>query len=306
MRTEKRYAGVVVPMMTPFESNLQVDIKALHTLITHVVENNCRPFVLGTTGEAVSIPRSERKIVVKETVRAVDGNALVYAGISGNSLQETIEEGNVYAALGADVLVSTMPSYYPVDDAQMIRYFEQLADGLKRPLIIYNIPATTHLSIPVAVVEKLSTHPNIVGFKDSEKSEERIKSITDIFKDNENFSYLMGWALKSQTALEQGADGIIPSSGNLAPLVYRLLYDAILAGDNETAAEAQLKGEAVSAYYQQNRILSHSLAAFKAMLAAYGLCESYVLPPLYRLENEAAYQQEALNLFGDIGTINSI
>jgi 4-hydroxy-tetrahydrodipicolinate synthase len=306
MRTEKRYAGVVVPMMTPFNVNLQIDIRGLHTLITHVVEDGCRPFVLGTTGEAVSISRSEKKIVVKETVRAVNGGAQVYAGISGNSLQEAIEEGNVYAALGADVLVSTMPSYYPVDDNQMIRYFEQLADGLTRPLIIYNIPATTHLSIPVAVVEKLSTHPNIVGFKDSEKSEERIKAITDLFKDNEDFSYLMGWALKSQTALEQGADGIIPSSGNLVPLVYKFLYDAIQAGDDAAVTRAQLKGEAVSAYYQQNRILSNSLSAFKSMLAAYGLCESYVLPPLYRLENEEAYQQEALKIFGDLATINSI
>ena len=220
-RTQKRYSGVVVPMMTPFTANGKVDTPSIARLTNHVVAHGTHPFVLGTTGEAVSIARSQRMKVVEATVFAVQGRATVYAGISGNALEDVVAEANCYATLGVDVVVSTMPSYYPVDEIQIIRYFTQLADSLHVPLIVYNIPATTHLSIPVSVADQLSQHPNIIGFKDSERGVERIAEATTLWKDRADFSYFMGWALMSRQALAQGADGIIPSSGNVAPAVYR-------------------------------------------------------------------------------------
>ncbi len=245
---------------------------------------------------------------MQATVKAAAGRSLVYAGISSNSQQDSIEEGKAWFDLGADVLVATMPSYYPVAPAQMLRYFEALATQLPCPLIIYNIPATTHLSIPIEIVDQLSAHPNIVGFKDSEKGVERITAATTLWKQREDFSYLLGWALMSQSALEQGADGMVPSTGNLAPAVYRGIYDAVLAGDTAAAAKAQQKADAISEMYQKNRILSHSLAAFKVMLSAYGLCGPDVLPPLYRMPQ--AEEQQLITavrtVFGDLNQINSV
>lgn len=306
MSKPKKYSGVVVPMMTPFTEEHTVDALAVHTLVNHLIDHRTHPFILGTTGEAASIPHSERKRLVMETVKTTKQRTLVYAGVSGNSLAEAVEEGKQYHDLGVDVLVSTMPSYYPVEPDQMLRYFEALANELPCPLIIYNIPATTHLSIPLDTVEKLSRHPNIAGLKDSEKGVERIAAATALWKDREDFSYLLGWALMSQKAVEQGADGIVPSSGNLAPAVYQQLYEAALAGDAATAARVQEKGDLISAMYQKDRILSHSLAAFKAMLSAYRLCGPQVLPPLYRLPDEQQLIQDVVATFGDLQTINTI
>jgi 4-hydroxy-tetrahydrodipicolinate synthase len=307
MSQPKKYSGVVVPMMTPFTAQHTVDAAAVHTLVNHLIDHQTQPFILGTTGEAASIPFSERKRTVVETVKAVNKRTLLYAGIPGNSLADAVEEGKQYYDLGVDVLVATMPSYYPVAPDQMLRYFEALATQLPCPLIIYNIPATTHLSIPLAVIDQLSQHPNIVGLKDSEKGVERIAEATALWKNRSDFSYLLGWALMSRQAIEQGADGIVPSSGNLAPAVYRKLYDAAVSGDTAAAIQAQEKGDQVSALYQQNRILSHSLAAFKAMLAAYRLCGPDVLPPLYRLPatEEQQLMKDVVNTFGDLKTINS-
>jgi len=307
MNTAKKYSGVVVPMMTPFTAQQQVDAPAVQRLVDHLIKGKTFPFILGTTGEAASIPHRERKRLVEETVKAAAGRSLVYAGISGNSLQESAEEGKLYHDLGAGALVATMPSYYPVTPDQMLRYFGALADRLPCPLIIYNIPATTHLSIPLEVVDKLSAHPNIAGFKDSEKGEERIAAATALWKHRTDFSYLLGWALKSQSALEQGADGIIPSSGNLAPVVYQAIYEAASTGNSAAAALAQQKGDRISEMYQKDRILSQSLAAFKAMLSAYGLCGPDVLPPLYRLPaaEEQQLMQQVRNVFGDLEKINS-
>lgn len=306
MRNAKKYSGVVVPMMTPFTSKHTIDEGAVHNIVNHIIDGKAFPFILGTTGEAASIGRNERKRLVETTVKAADGRAMVYAGISGNSLNDAVEEGKLYHSLGADVLVATMPSYYPVDAGQMLRYFEEMANALQLPLIVYNIPSTTHLSIPLEVVDKLSAHPNIVGFKDSEKGEERIAKAASLWKDREDFSYLLGWALMSKMALAQGADGIVPSSGNLIPNVYQQIYEASLKGDTVLAEKAQRKGDLVSEMYQKNRILSHSLSAFKAMLAAYGLCTPHVLPPLYRLPEEGQLMKDVMEVFGDLKSINSI
>lgn len=308
MKPEKKYSGVVVPMMTPFTAQHTIDEQAAQQLVNHIISGQAHPFILGTTGEAASIPRNERTKLVTATVKANNGKALVYAGISGNSLQDAVEEGKAYHALGADVLVSTMPGYYPVTPEQMLRYFTTLADRLPCPLVLYNIPATTHLSIPLDVVDQLSAHPNIAGFKDSEKGVERIVAATALWKNREDFSYLLGWALQSRFALEHGADGIVPSSGNVAPAVYRMIYDSVRTGATEMASLAQQKADHISEMYQKDRILSQSLAAFKAMLAAYGLCGPDVLPPLYRLPEaaEKQLQQQTLSTFGDLNNINRI
>ena len=306
MSKPKKYSGVVVPMMTPFTAQHTVDPVAVQQLTDHLITHQTQPFILGTTGEAASIPFAERKRMVIEAVKAVNKQTLLYAGIPGNSLNDAIEEGKLYHDLGVDVLVATMPSYYPVTPDQMYRYFDALASALPCPLIIYNIPATTHLSIPLETIEQLSSHPNIAGLKDSEKGVERIAEATSRWKHRTDFSYLLGWAVQSQQALAQGADGIVPSSGNLAPAVYRKIYDAALAGDTATAIKAQEKGDQISALYQSNRILSNSLSAFKVMLAAYHLCEPHVLPPLYRLPEteEEQLMQEVIATFGDLQTIN--
>ena len=68
--------------------------------------------------------------------------------------------------VGVDVVVAHLPNFYPLTDDHMLRYFESLADSCPGPLIVYNIPITTHHSIPLDVVSKLSQHPNVAGLKD--------------------------------------------------------------------------------------------------------------------------------------------
>jgi dihydrodipicolinate synthase/N-acetylneuraminate lyase len=273
----------VVPLVTSFTDQLTIDEAATEKLVHYIIGAGCLPFVLGTTGEAVSITRLEKRKVVAATVQATKGRCLVYAGISGNCLYDSIEEARAYHDTGVDVCVATMPYYYAVEADGMIRYFEQLAEAIPCPLVLYNIPATTHLSLPLEVVDRLSHHPNIAGFKDSEKGLERMEAAIGLWKDREDFSYLLGWAAMSQRALSMGADGIVPSSGNLVPAVYQKIYTACLEGHTEEALQAQRKGDILSEKYQKDRLLSKAFPVFKAMLSAYGLCPPNVLPPLYRV-----------------------
>lgn len=308
MKKQKPYSGVVVPMITPFTESGKIDVASVHKLVPHLTASGTLPFVAGTTGEGPSISRTEKRVLVSEACKAAAGSTPVYAGISSNCLAESVEEAKAYHDLGAAVIVATMPAYYPADPDAMLRYFTALADAIPLPLMLYNIPATTHLSIPIALVDKLSHHPNMAGFKDSERGLERIDEATRLWAPRDDFSYFTGWAVQSQYALQRGADGIVPSSGNLVPGVYQAILEAASNGDEQRAAKAQQKGDAVSALYQKDRTLGASLAAFKAMLRAYGLCEPHMLPPLYRLQQdkEEGLQQTVVSTFGDLTTINQI
>ena len=118
-------------------------------------------------------------------------------------------------------------------------YFEKLADASPLPIMLYNIPVTTHLSMPISLVDKLSYHDNIVGFKDSERGDDRLNESLNLWKNRNDFTYHLGWAAMSSYGLQNGLDGIVPSSGNLVPGLYRAIYDNVKAGNFEEANAIQ-------------------------------------------------------------------
>ncbi len=280
MKKPKKYSGVVVPMITPFTSGGEIDIPAARKVVEHIVSGGCSPFVLGTTGEAASVPMHGRQQFVKTMVEQAGGRCVTYAGIAGNCFRESADSAKAYFGLGVDCVVANLPSYYPINADQMLEYYEQLANAAGGPLMLYNITITTHMSIPLEVVEKLSHHPNIVGLKDSERNEERMAESLKLWKDRQDFAHLVGCAALSTKALLLGSDGIVPSTGNFVPKMFRQLYDAAVKGDAAVAEQLQAQTDEMAKIYQGKRLLSESLAALKAMMCELGLCGPAVLPPL--------------------------
>jgi len=284
MSLKKKYSGVVVPMITPLNDDLTIDINGVNNIIDLFICSKVSPFILGTTGEAPSLSSVQKEDLVKAVVERVNGRDLVYVGISSNCISDSIEDAKKYAELGADVMVATLPAYYPMNEEQMYKYFTQLADEIDRPLIIYNMPATVKYSIPLEVIDSLSEHENIVGLKDSERDEERLTKALEYWKDREDFVYLLGWAAQSGYAMLNGADGIVPSTGNYTPEIYKDLLDAALEGNEVLANELQQKTNYLSSLYQKDRILSESIPALKVLMSIQGLCKSNVMPPMYKMD----------------------
>ena len=162
--------------------------------------------------------------------------------------------------------------------------------------MLYNILATTHMSIPVPVIKRLADHPNIVGLKDSERDLERMAQCIEIAKDRDDFAYFCGWAAQSAHSLELGGNGIVPSTGNYVPDMFRQLFDAAVAGDMNTANRLQDETNEIAKIYQKDRTLGQSLTALKVMMQTKGLCEPWMLMPLTRLsENEEKAIRDALD-----------
>jgi 4-hydroxy-tetrahydrodipicolinate synthase len=307
-----KYRGVVVPMVTPVTQDGRLDVEAVKRIIEFFAEAGVSPLLMGTTGEGNSVSQADGQLFVETAVKArnncqlslqrhtlkerivncqcsmfnVQYSMVIYAGLTGNCFTEQVRQAEVYTALGADVIVATLPTYYALTPEQMYDYYKTLADSITGPLMLYNILSTTHMSIPVDVIKRLADHPNIVGLKDSERDLERMAQCIEIAQGRDDFAYFCGWAAQSAHSLEQGGNGIVPSTGNYVPEMFRQLYDAAVAGDMATANRLQDETNEIAKIYQKDRTLGQSLTALKVMMQTKGLCEPWMLMPLTRLSAE--------------------
>lgn len=290
----KKYGGVVVPMVTPLTNEFAIDTSAVKNIISSFIENKVQPLILGTTGEVASLSGDQKTTLIDVAIKEVDGKMPVVAGLCGNSLLALVEEGKKYADMGVEALVALAPNYYPVEDKHALNWFEQLADELPLPIFLYNIPATTHHSISLDVIEKLSYHANIIGIKDSQADHDRLNESLERWADREDFLFLVGCAANSCYGLQKGADGIVPSMGNLFPELYADLYRHAKRGDFVECAKSQKITDNVSKYSQGGRSVTEAIPALKALMSIKGLCGTQVMPPMLRMEKamEKAYLAE--------------
>lgn len=299
MNMKKRFSGVVVPLVTPLNASHQLDEDAVEILMDRMTEGGVQSFIMGTTGEAPSLPLPLRMRYIEVAARQKKYGDL-YVGISSFSLDDSIQLAKHAADHGADAVVATLPYFYALTKDQMFSYYQALADKSPLPLILYNIPITTHVSIPLDVIDALSQHPNIAGFKDSEQNDPRLMDALSLWKDREDFSHFMGSAAKSSVALENGSDGIVPSAGNVEPRWYAKLLENAITG-NDTQYYQRITDE-LGMVYQQGRTLGESLWALKEMLKINGIGDSFMMPPLTKgNEADALLLQKQYTNFKAIG-----
>jgi dihydrodipicolinate synthase/N-acetylneuraminate lyase len=270
----------VVPMVSPLHSDQTIDQPSVQRLMSVFSYGNISPLLLGTTGESTSLSEKESLQIIAAAAGVKKENQYLYAGLTGNCEEELILRAKKYADSGADVLVATLPFYYSLSDDEIYGFYDRLASGVSLPLMIYNIKATTGMSIPIEVIKKLIDHENIVGLKDSERDEERLQTCINLTKTKEKFSFFCGWGAMGGKSLQLGADGIVPSTGNLVPEMYAALYQACQEGDFEMMNQWQIFTDEAAVLYQKDRTLGQSLAALKCLMQSRGLCDNFMKRPL--------------------------
>jgi 4-hydroxy-tetrahydrodipicolinate synthase len=284
-----RWQGVVVPMMSPFNADGTVDLPAVKRLVDHLVDNGASGvFPLGTTGEAASIAPAQRSRLVEAAAAATGTRATLYAGVSGNCLTESIESARTFAEMGAQAVVAHPPCYYAVTDAEIEAYFSCLADASPVPLVLYNIPVTTHLSISIESVLRLSRHGNIVAVKDSAGDAHRITMLLERTGGRGGFPVLLGSSALFSHGLKAGGVGIVPSGAHLVGKLYRRMFDAAMALRWDEVDALQKQTDDACAAYLKGRNLPAGLAKLKSILASQGLCQRFMAPPIATLEDEPA------------------
>ncbi len=265
-------------MVTPFTADGRLDEPALDRLVDSLLAGGVDGiFVMGTTGEGTAISGADRWQIVKRTAARVKGLVKIFAGIS-NTHSEEVNVGNDYLKAGADAVVLHPPM--GMKPEKMSPWFRKLLDNLDGPLLLYNMPMTTKVSIPLSVVEELRGHPRLAGIKDSENNPERLNDLLQKFGGKEDFSVFVGVGALMEKGMKLGADGVVPSVGNLIPGVCHQFCVSAKSGDWDKVNTHFSRMNQVAALYQNGRTLNESLSTLKAAMHCRGLCGEHVLPPL--------------------------
>lgn len=284
------YKGVIVPMVTPLTKEGKISTTFAKILIKNLLDNETIPFILGTTGESVSIPIQEKETLIEILISAKKQGTPAITGLLGLPVDETIAMANKYIKLGIDSVVLTLPSFYELNEIQMFNYYKQLAENIDGNIILYNIPKTVHQSIPLDVIEELSHFENIIGIKDSEPNRERIIESLRRWKDRKDFYHITGTNALMTLGLELGSKALVPSTANIVPGLYVELYKKSSERNIKKVDEIFKQTIVWGEIYQHGKTLGNSLAALKYLLSEMDLCSPHMMSPLTELNDEEKKQ----------------
>ncbi len=227
-------SGVIPPMLTPLTPSGEIDQQHLEVLVSHMLAGGVSGlFVLGSSGEGPWLTASQRREVIDQTVRVVDGRVPVLAGVIEPSTGRTMEWMRIIEDSGVDAAVIGSPYYFPADSDCQRRHVETVASHSKIPLVLYNIPPATHNPISPGTVRKLLEVESLVGIKDSSGDWQVFRELLELPKIRPGFSVLQGAEKLSARAMLAGADGIVPGLGNLVPDLFVRLVTSARSGDEK-------------------------------------------------------------------------
>lgn len=213
----KKLNGIFPPIPTPFINGELAVEKLSHNFLKWNNYSLAGYAALGSNGEAQFLTKQEKLLLVEEVKNNIPEEKILITGTGSDSIRETIELTNQVAELGSDFALILTPSFYKseMNSDAIIRYFSEIADKVKIPILIYNVPKYTGIDIDIKAVSMLSGHPNIAGIKNS--SENIRQTIEFISLSNENFTVLAGTASILFSSLTAGAGGGIVALANILP-----------------------------------------------------------------------------------------
>lgn len=212
--------GVFPPLPTPFAEDGSLAIDRLRSNVEHLNATGLSGYLaLGSNGEAFHVSPSEASQVFAAVVASAGPSMTVLAGTGQLSTWATIEMTQRAADAGCGAVLVLPPFYYKgsmTSDA-LRAHFEAVADASPLPVVVYNVPATTGLQVPVEVIASLAKHPNVVGVKDSSGEVARLADTVRLTRGGEPFSVLSGNFAATLPGLTFGIRGAILAVANVAP-----------------------------------------------------------------------------------------
>lgn len=269
--------GVIVPPVTPFDEQGDIDKAAIKRLVDFLIERGIHGlFPGGTTGEGPLLSISERRQLAEAFVEAADGRLPVIVHTGAITTAATLDLTQHAQAIGAQAAAIIPPYYYHHSNEVLLCHFEHIANQVPDfPIYLYNNPSAVGNSISLEVVTFLVERcPNIVGIKDSSGSLTTLFAMSALRDGDFNTAsgndgqVLMGIAL--------GFDACVSGNANVVPELMVALYHAAAEGKLELARDLQRKVDAVRQLLGDGADLS----LFKGILAQRGLAMGAVRAPL--------------------------
>ncbi|RMV17188.1 4-hydroxy-tetrahydrodipicolinate synthase [Pseudomonas savastanoi] len=233
-----QFRGIIPALVTPFTADQQLDEQALRDLIENLLNAGVHGlFVLGTNGEFFTLSESEKLKIARITVEAAAGRVPVVVGTGAFATHEVIEMNKKMIDVGADALSIITPYFNAISQSELIKHYTAIADASELPLMMYNIPAKTGMSIGIGAVATLSQHPQIKGIKDSAGNFDALVQMMQYRSDD--FAVFAGTDSLIYWNLLAGGDGNIAATANAVPEVVMSIWNNFQSGNHEAARAAQ-------------------------------------------------------------------
>ncbi|MFA7420698.1 MAG: dihydrodipicolinate synthase family protein [Melioribacteraceae bacterium] len=294
----KELKGIMPPIATPFvDGEIAVD-KLADNLAKWNKTELSGYVVMGSNGESVLLTRDEKLKLVEVVKKNIPEEKLLIAGTGSDSIKDTITLTNDSAGLGADYALILTPSFYKSEmkPAAYIKYFFEVADKTKIPVIIYNVPKFTGVDIEAETVAKLAMHPNIAGIKNSAENLRQTAELVSMCGDK--FSVIIGTGSVLYNSLTVGAVGGILALANIAPNECVKIMKLVAEGNHSEALKLQQKmlsvNKAITARY--------GVAGLKASLDMLGYFGGEPRSPLSSLQESD--KENLKNILADAGLLN--
>ncbi|HFC8471189.1 TPA: 4-hydroxy-tetrahydrodipicolinate synthase [Neisseria subflava] len=288
--------GSLVALITPMNQDGSINYEQLHDLIDWHIENGTDGIVaVGTTGESATLPVEEHLAVIEATVKHVNKRVPVIAGTGANNTVEAIALSKAAEQAGADYTLSVVPYYNKPSQEGIYQHFKAIAEATSIPMVIYNVPGRTVVSMSNDTILRLAEIPNIVGVKEASgnigNNIELINSVP------EGFVVLSGDDPTGLPFMLCGGHGVVTVAANVAPKLFADMCRTALEGDIATAR--RLNEQLIPIY--NTMFCEPSPAAPKWGLSLLGKCEPHVRLPLVALtEAGQAKVRAALEKSGQI------
>lgn len=227
----EKLKGSICPVITPFTEEGEFDEKTFIDLINWQIESGSHGIsVTGTSGEPSSLTTEERKRVMKVASDTIAGRVPFTPGTGSTNHDETMELTKYAEELGADAVMVIVPYYNRPNQEALYQHFKTVADSVKIPVILYNIPGRSAVNLEISTMKRLVQDcPNIIGAKEANKDFEHVNRV--LLECGRDFLLFSGIELLCYPMLAIGGAGFISATANVEPKKVAELYNAWQAGD---------------------------------------------------------------------------
>ncbi|KON92698.1 dihydrodipicolinate synthase [Rossellomorea marisflavi] len=223
-------------MVTPFDRKGNIDFNKTTQLINYLIEHGTDSLVIaGTTGESPTLTKEEKLALFRHAVKIADGRIPVIAGTGSNNTKESIDLSKKAEAIGVDAIMLVAPYYSKPSQEGMFLHFKEVADAVTLPVMLYNVPGRSAVTISPDTIIRLSEVPNIMSVKEASGD---LGAMTKIIASTaDDFLVYCGDDGLTLPALSIGADGIVSVASHIIGKEMQQMTEAHLSGDTSRAAK---------------------------------------------------------------------
>lgn len=281
------FSDSIVALVTPFKSSFEVDFDAYGRLVDWHLEQGTSAIVpCGCTGEAATLSHDEQKQCIRYVVERVAGDVPVIAGAGSNNTEEALSLTRYAKEVGADAALLITPYYNKPTPAGLIAHYTRIARAVDIPIVLYNVPSRTGISLLPQTVAELSELPNIVAIKEAAGSIDQVSQIIGLC----GITVLSGDDSLTLPMMAVGATGVISVAANVAPSKVQAMCELFGQGNLEDARNIHY--ELMPLF--KALFLETNPMPVKAALARMGLIQNVLRLPLTTMLPDKFAQLESV------------